>query len=490
MKGEDGFTTVYDYLSGLMDYNYCSDSDMSILKMKIWILDGFASSEDGLDNDYNNPQNHYELLSSELYFFDNYIKTKEGTLADGEADFETYKKNKQDFFDELLTQTNPETGEIYKDYEIKYTARPSYISDEQFETLYQKFLTKKSQCPSKVTTAWSLLTSINTTPIDYKISSAEYVYENSPTNDEIAAQNYEAAMQMKEDYDDTYVNTMNSYWYEMWNIIKSLKEDAKEEMVDIDEEPEEDDDGNPIEYSNNTLFVLNVPNIRAIIDVEDPNTFYGMNEDPNYTNCCGYRYAPWNMETNDVDGFMQAKCIDASTKHPDWFQNITKEVMPIAEIVQGMLMESKGSRGEAYNFTAQLDGFCGTFFYICQYYKKVTTINHEATEYQESYQETKEEEIVKQLKCIYDLPEDGEGEDTSATPDALTWNRFVTVNKNWVAVNRIREDIAENIGMRYQIETMFGIQMNFDLKSTLADQLSDAKSLKETYSSYVSENNY
>lgn len=473
MRGKDNFVNPYQYLmEQILIYNYSIQSEFDIIKQKIWVLDGELTDQDKnngyVDNDYNNPLNHYGWLSRELEFLEYYKESKEGNSTE----FNDKKEYSINVKNEYLERINSETGNLYKDYEIPYSVRPTYLSDDEFQILYEKLEEKIQQSPTIITKAQDLLPTVTTSiPLDSMIISLTNGVNSALSPDEITSNSISAAYKLKTDKDDIYVEQLNSMWSELWDIVKSLKENA-EELI-----PEKPDD-NSIEWDNEALCVWNWPQLRVKVNPEDSSTFYGMNNDPEYPLVKGYHYFVWDMKTDNINSDVSYATISAINDGSAWLPSVTysSSNYPMIQANEEQLLQIHGSAPLHYLLQPNLDWNGFIFFFIGYYYEE--TQNNMSGE---STIQLK----TKNLKVLLDMSnlplEDGSEE----IKNSKTWNRFAQLHKNWIVINNLRENIMNGIGTRSQIEIMSSLSNPMDSRSFLVNNLNATINQKDVTTQYL-----
>jgi len=219
VKGQDNFTNSYNYIiNHLFIYDYSNDEDFNTLKMKLWVLDGEITNEESdagfIDEDINNPKNHHESLLNELTFLDRYIRTEEDDLEENERNFEELKEQREQRLERF-------DGE---DWELPYNQRPTLLSDSQFETLYQRFKTKRTN--GELTTAYDIVNSVTPYCIDTEKEDQEGVVENYEDPAVTMARVEQSGADAQDKNDWNYVKEMNTLYDEMFPMITSVQPDS------------------------------------------------------------------------------------------------------------------------------------------------------------------------------------------------------------------------------------------------------------------------
>jgi len=272
IRNEDAFTDPYDYiLNQLFIYSYSNPTNLQILFMKIWVLDGKLTKEEEtgvnvqlgisqiisntLDNDYDNPKNHYAWLQNELIFLDRYIRTQQNALEEGENDFNELKAGRKLAEQALLQYINPNTNKPYQKFEIDYALRNTYLTNLQFENLYKAWVTKNEDGElAKVSDIIPSSKNLNNELVlqEYKI---EAFTEPNVVNNSITSQANTNKL-----VDDIYVEELNNLRDKALNMIVSLYDNY---IVNIWQPNTYYIEGERVLSSINVLFVCEVPHLSS-----------------------------------------------------------------------------------------------------------------------------------------------------------------------------------------------------------------------------------
>ncbi|MFW6242528.1 MAG: hypothetical protein ACOC2W_00045 [bacterium] len=274
----------------LFPYDYDNSDDFDILKMKIWSLDGKISKADKNDgyeeDDIDNPKNHFASLRNELTFLDRYIRTEENNLNENENNFEELKQQREDALESWVNTINQETGEYNKDYEMPYSSRPTLLNDEDFEELYTEFKTKRNN--NELDNAFDIINKVTDYCIDDEIFNQEITAENTQDSETIEENILEKAEETADDNDNNYIKQMNTYYDEIFNIIKSIEPTL--------EDREDEEDPNSPEITNQQLVILNFPTRREPVSLTDDSNHKGI-----IASGGGYKFSQRDKDGNSIN---------------------------------------------------------------------------------------------------------------------------------------------------------------------------------------------
>lgn len=225
IRGQDGFTTAYQFITDHLDpYSYLDSEEIHILKLKIMILDGVISEEEAeagvVDEDYEFPKDHLRWLRKELTALDLYVRTEDDLLEENEVPYGEDQQNRVEYLEYFLKSVNPETEELYQDYEMEYESRPSYFTTEQLEELYTKYKIKEGL--GQLTSAKDYLDSVTDQNYDYGIYENEQTLKYLKTPEQIYADILEQAEEQARTQDNPSVREMNRIYDELWLMFHGI----------------------------------------------------------------------------------------------------------------------------------------------------------------------------------------------------------------------------------------------------------------------------
>lgn len=279
-KNNDNWENSRQYIiEQLFPYDY--NNDVDTLKMKIWVLDGKISKSDKeagyVEDDINDPKNHFASLNNELIFLDRYIRTTEDNLDTNELNFQQLKEQREKILESWINTINPETGEYYKSYELTYSSRPTLLSDSDFETLYQEFKSKRSS--GELSNAFEIINKITDYCIDDEIYNQEITVENTQDSATIESNLKDKGEESAKDNDNNYVNQMNRLYDEIIDIIDTV-------------EPVVEDSTSKI---NIQLVLVNLSHRRESVSLDNTSTHKGI-----IASGGGYRFSYKDVNKNDI----------------------------------------------------------------------------------------------------------------------------------------------------------------------------------------------
>lgn len=209
-REHDNFENSYQYITEqLFIYDYSNADDLNILKSKILVLDGVILDEDPIvDDDVDNPKNHYASLKNELTFITaynespaEYIKLRDRRI-----------KSQQRWID---------SGK--PDYEQPYSSRPTLLTDTEIIILHTAYLVKQNA--GELTTPSEIITKASESNLDSESKGAEDTVENYIPPAQTEAKLLEDAIKKKDTEDDDFVNKMNNMYDELKNVLLSIEPD-------------------------------------------------------------------------------------------------------------------------------------------------------------------------------------------------------------------------------------------------------------------------
>jgi hypothetical protein len=222
----DNYINAYDYIiNQLFIYDYSDEDDFNILKMKIWVLDGtisVADSSEVIEDDIDDPKVHFESLLNELTFLDTYIKTEEGTLGENEYNFTELKTRRDSVMAAWIAN-----GE--NDYDMKYSTRPTLLTDAQFALLYMAFVTKRTA--GELSVAEDIVKSVTNYCIDNEIFQAERTVLNYIVPSAAEENLTQLASAGIDDHDRNYVTEMDGLHNEIITILNQNAPSASGTLV-------------------------------------------------------------------------------------------------------------------------------------------------------------------------------------------------------------------------------------------------------------------
>ena len=285
LRGNDNFSNSKQYiLDQLFIFDYNNEDDKDVLKMKLWVLDGFVRPSEHIyiddvviegktyhlceypDTDVDNPMDHWSTLQNDLIYLDRYIRTKDETLKTNppEQDFDTLWDNRIKAKEKFLQTVKVECddGIRYKqDWEQTYTSRPTALSKADFEDLYQAYKTKETA--GELENAFDITKKITTYCIDHEINQAEAVVENDKTPAETEADLVVNAEASTDKNDNNYVKQMQEIHDEIKSILESV-------APTLPGNTEDEETGETHTYS---MYLINVPHRRVYVETvkNDPS---------------------------------------------------------------------------------------------------------------------------------------------------------------------------------------------------------------------------
>jgi hypothetical protein len=225
-RDNDNYINAYDYIiNQLFIYDYSDEDDFNILKMKIWVLDGqisVADSGEVVEDDIDDPKIHFESLLNELTFLDIYIKTEEGTLGEYELNFTQLKARRDSVMTAWIAN-----GE--NDYDMRYSTRPTLLTDAQFALLYTAFVTKRTA--GELSVAEDIVKSVTNYCIDNEIFQAERTVLNYIVPSAAEANLTVLASAGIDDHDRNYVTEMDGLHNEIITILNQNAPSASGTLV-------------------------------------------------------------------------------------------------------------------------------------------------------------------------------------------------------------------------------------------------------------------
>jgi len=449
-RNHDNFDDPYDYIiNQLFIYDYTDTDDFNILKMKIWVLDGVIRDEETVtDTDVSNPVNHFDWLLNELTFLDRYVRTEDGTLDEDEMNFDDFVQYRINQRDRFITRINPNTGEYYHDYDQPYNVRPTLLTDDQFQELYDAYKIKETN--GELTTAFEITSSVTTYCIDDEALSAENTIDNNVTPAEMEAQLLINATAKKAQNDYNFVTEMNRCYDEMWNITKSLAIDASSLFADW--APATNYVENDIRVYSGSIYICNIDHLSGALF--EPAKWDSLSVN------VGVMLFPHKREqivltasdsshkgtiqSGDGYRFENYKKPSDGTWYETWPAPDEADVCNIPAAYQNEYGEEEDT---AENF----------IFVI--YYEDLTPLTH----------------LETAGLTIDDLPSGG-----SDVGD-LTRERFDILNSRWITINNRREYEISSIGTRVIIEVM----LDTDIPNLLPDKESHFEDVKDQKTYYT-----
>lgn len=317
MRNNDNFTNSWQYiLNQLFILNY--NSDLDTIKMKLWVLDGpirqeeFVSGETP-DKDVNNPMNHWETLLNDLRYLDKYYRTQEGLLEDRENPFDEYWDRRIIQQEKFTQRTKPDSDELYQDWEQPYSSRPSLLSKDNFNELYQAFKTKKSN--GELNDVFDIVNKATTYTIDHEALQAETAVINHIPADEMEAELVIKAQENKDKNDDNYVKEMIELHDELYSFIDYLLEEFGED--ELDEGTEGGRDGEEEESAETWKYLFNVPTERVYVNVDNDSGHRGPVIEMGELQQGGYRFFYRDISGNKITDETEIEFIETLGISPD-----------------------------------------------------------------------------------------------------------------------------------------------------------------------------
>jgi len=435
IRGQDNWTTPYEYITQqLLIYNYDNPVHQDILKRKLWVLDGELLNEEEVqgihDDDYNNPKNHFAVLKNELYLLDLYVRTQNGQLQPHEKTFDEEIARRQRFYDRVEQGKikDPATGQPLQTYQIPYSQRPSYMTETEFQNLYN-IINPRIQS-GEFSSAKDLIDKVVDNCNDFFTRNVEKQIENYVAPAVVKQRLRERAYELKYKYDDVYVERLNLYRQEI--IDNYMKYEKFQDYIqDCSADP-------TITCPDNPLYVLHFPQLRVFVTEEQ-------DQDGNYVTHKGVYN---ELQTFEVDPNDDSKLIkqrggywykvhglynNDTFKYEEW---MTTQVV-IGEIAQPM----------AYPFTGTEEQFGFDIVLITQYHDSI-------------YRHADFLGIIfffsRDIATIYPSVPDSE-----ETPNAGTVERFWELNTRWKYINDMREHKFKQfyVGLRIEIESCFSAEI-------------------------------
>lgn len=448
-KNHDNFTDVKSYIiNHLSIYDYNNPEHFQKIKMKIWVLDGPISDDDKINNyiddDYNNPKNHMELLANELNFLDRYVRTQDNLLVENEIDFEKLKKSRISQYQSFIKKINPETGQPFHDYEMPYNTRPTYLSDLDFQDLY--LIVKQKQQTNEINTAFGLVTKLTTYCIDNEIVQQEELIKQTKTPAELEEIMKDAGTANAIKNDIHYVNEMKRCHDEIFNIIKSIEPNLPpnpypatipDPSWDGITQPQPDPIPNPDKRENEQIIIVNFPQWRDQVSLTDTSTHRGnvIGLDPITMKPGGYRFVFKSTTGENIN-------IDTT--------NIIYSV------------------GTNQILNGELENNFDNWFYAHYYEDTVGGVS------------SKHINFICDKSSISSIP------NSEQLVGSLSIERFNELNHRWINLNNLREYQIAKAGSRIFVEALIsGIAP--DLKPDMLAHLEDKKTQKIFYTKTLQE---
>lgn len=273
-KNNDNFDNTKEYIiEQLFPYNYNDSEDYEILKKKIWVLDGDitdAEKDEGyVEDDINDPKDHFSSIQNELTFLDRYIRTEENNLNEDEPNFQQLKQLREEAYENWI--------ENYDGPQMPYSIRPTLLSDSNFEELYEEFKIKRSN--DELSSASDIINKVTDYCIDNEKKTQETTVKNSKSSSELESDIKDQAEVKVNDNDKNFVTTMNSFYDEMFDIVLSVEPEIEDSTAEV----------------NVQKVLVNVPHKRLQVSLDDTSTHQGLIQEGG-----GYKFSYKDIEGDDI----------------------------------------------------------------------------------------------------------------------------------------------------------------------------------------------
>jgi len=294
LRGADNWVNAHDYLKNqILIYNYLDEEQRHKVMMKFWILDGVILIEDGgegIDTDVMSPMNHVKSLLNELKFLDRYIRTKDGLLLFGEEPFDLMVSKREANMAKWVTDPYLPSCQIVVgddglprvvegscrnkyDYEMPFNSRPTLLTSEQFEELYQLF--KVKQEAGELSTAFDIMVSLTDYNLDQEAFSTETAINGYGVKEGTFEESAVAGQKKAMGIDYNVVREMQRIHEELWPYIQNLNPPSPTpppaELIDTDAEPDPETGElpmkpNPLSWPSSVVAIAGFPQNRVQIE--------------------------------------------------------------------------------------------------------------------------------------------------------------------------------------------------------------------------------
>ncbi len=239
LRDADNWVNAHDYLiNQILIYDYSNEADRHKLMMKFWVLDSTFLEEEGiLDEDILAPKDHMKSLLNELGFLDIYVRTKNNTLKYSEKTFDQLVAYRIQNANRWVNTVNKSSCEVeldedgvprvvadsYRlnyDYELPYPSRPTLLSVDQFEEIYQLYQVKAAS--GELSSVMSILTSITDYNLNHEMVAAERAVKSYEIKQGTHSESAVSGQLKIPNIDYNYVTEMRAMFGELWAIVQSL----------------------------------------------------------------------------------------------------------------------------------------------------------------------------------------------------------------------------------------------------------------------------
>jgi hypothetical protein len=172
------------------------------------------------DKNVNQPIDHKASLDNELFFLELYRRTKDGLLEPREQPFDTVVANRIKMAERWITQEDPITHQLRKDYEMDYSVRPLLMSVAQIEQLYTAYKVKEQN--GELQTCLEITTKVTEDNIDNKTVLQQMAVDNYIYPPESEQMMLEQAIKIKLAEDDDLVTEINKNKVKIANQVLKL----------------------------------------------------------------------------------------------------------------------------------------------------------------------------------------------------------------------------------------------------------------------------
>lgn len=456
MRGRDNYKGAFDYITKqLFPYNYNNSIHKHLLKLKMWALDSDILEEEKIggvtiDKDFYNPLDHKESLLNELSLLDLYRKTEEGLLEEYDQPFDTVMEMRKEMVEMWLEQEDPITNKPRELWEMPYSSRPLLMSIKELKKLYELYKVKEAN--GELSNCIEILTKITEDNLDTRKYLAEMAILSYIAPNESEQQMLEQATKLKLAEDDDLVKLINDT---RQKIIDECIKPKLQGKLNINPVP-------PLfQLEKAQLAIVGVPSLRIPLVaqrhhsggrkgyiIETPNRSGGYrypsneqswlltiianvevdrtlvpNPDPNYQGPPSYTYNSYSIKPITWTNF--------SINVQQLGQSIFSEIAPSNMIVE-----------KNWNYFA-----LGALF--------TETIT------------SQDPNIPSSSKVHF-----------KAFDLGMKDSRFLELAKRWTNFNIFREHKIDDVGLRYQIESMLDTDVPY-IKDKLIKQFNDLKEEKE-----------
>ncbi len=466
MRNQDNYINSKQYIiEQLFPYSNADNQseDFNTLKMKIWVIDGPVRLEEYVngetpDKDVESPMNHWATLQNDLVYLDRYIRTKDNTLIQDppEANFDELWEQRIKGKERFLN-TEKEPGVFYQDWEQKYNQRPTLLSKDDYEELYQSFKTKETL--GEWETSFDITKKITDYVIDIESKQAEDAIESNQTPAEIKTKLDENADDNVNKNDYNYVVEMNKFYDELWDIVQSVKPGEPEEWV-LGQL-----------YELGSISFVELEHYKCILEhtsTEDNEPGTGID---------------WEMHWELMEGVEEIQLILANVP--------TKRVQIVLieghSSHKGPIIESQGTGGYRFQYRMASDGSTISLPVtppVPPATWSPTLVTDLLGELEDNWNDWVYAQYYEDIEGpkLESLEIDKNSLPTgTSAPGDLTRERFDVLNERWENLNNLREYQVMNNGTRSIIESM----VNAEIPDLLPDKIAHFNTRKEQKQNYT-----